>query len=114
MDESLSLAQAVCGGNTGTMCFALLPQPHSSATHTAILQHRRLVEDKAVAILVCLCTVTITFVQHRANMYKQQEKICFFASSVFNPRAFDVHELSLVFSDNVHGGDKRKTSQQCF
>ena len=57
MDESLSLAQAVCGGNSGTMCFALLPQPHSSATHTAILQHRRLVEDKPVAILVCLCTV---------------------------------------------------------
>ena len=25
-----------------------------------------------------------------------------------------MHELSLVYADNVHGGDKRKTSQQCF
>ncbi len=28
-------------------------------------------------------------------------------------RIFDVCEVSLNFKDNVHGGDKRKTSQQC-
>ena len=28
-------------------------------------------------------------------------------------RAFDVNEIALNFSDNQHGGDKRKTSQQC-
>ena len=36
-------------------------------------------------------------------------KLC----NVCEPRAFDVHELSLNFSDSVHAGDKRKTSQQC-
>ena len=55
VDESMGLAQAVCGGNSGTMCFVLLPQPHSSAPHSAILGHRRLVEDRAIASLSSVC-----------------------------------------------------------
>ena len=51
MDESFTLAQAVCGGNAGSMAFVLMPQPHSSCSHTAILAHRRILEDKAVATL---------------------------------------------------------------
>ena len=51
MDESLSLCQAVCGGNSNSMGFILMPQAHSSTSHTAILKNRRLLEDKAVAIL---------------------------------------------------------------
>ena len=51
VDEALTLSQAVCGGNAGTMAFILMPQQHSSCTHTAILAHRRLLEDKAAAIL---------------------------------------------------------------
>ncbi|CAK9013615.1 Uncharacterized protein SCF082_LOCUS12009 [Durusdinium trenchii] len=37
VDESLSLIQVRCGGNSSTLGFALMPQPHSSAAHTAIL-----------------------------------------------------------------------------
>lgn len=51
MDESLSLCQAVCGGNSNSMGFILMPQAHSSTPHTAILKNRRLLEDKALAIL---------------------------------------------------------------
>lgn len=31
-----------------------------------------------------------------------------------NPRSFDLSEVALTFCDSQHGGDKRKTSQQCF
>ena len=51
MDESLSLCQAVCGDNSNSMGFILMPQAHSSTPHTAILKNRRLLEDKALAIL---------------------------------------------------------------
>ena len=51
MDEALNLCQAVCGGNSGSMGFILMPQNHSSTSHSAILSHRRLLEDKAEAIL---------------------------------------------------------------
>ena len=30
-----------------------------------------------------------------------------------DPRAFDVHEVALMFLSSSHQGDKRKTSQQC-
>lgn len=33
------------------MALILLPQPHSSCSHTAILKNRRLLEDKVVAML---------------------------------------------------------------
>ena len=51
VDEALCLVQAICAGNAGSMGFVLMPQPHSSCSHTAILTHRRLLEDKAVATL---------------------------------------------------------------
>lgn len=51
VDETFTLLQAVAGGNSNTMGFVLLPQTHSSCSRTAILAHRRLVEDKAVATL---------------------------------------------------------------
>ena len=54
VDEALSLCQAVCGGNSRSMGFILMPQPHSSAAHSAILSHRRLLEDKATAILAAV------------------------------------------------------------
>ena len=116
VDEAFTLAQAVCGGNAGTMAFVLMPQPHSSCSHTAILAHRRILEDKAVATLdgitfscaclcvcVCVCVCALLF------------SVCLCARVFFcDLRGFDVNEVSLNFSDNVHGNDRRKTSQQCY
>ena len=53
VDESLSLVQAVCGGNSSTLGFVLMPLPHSSAAHTAILNHRRAIENTCIATLEC-------------------------------------------------------------
>ncbi|CAK9111224.1 unnamed protein product [Durusdinium trenchii] len=76
VDESLALVQAICGGNSSTLGFVLMPQPHSSATHTAILAHRRAIENTCIA-------------------------------------SFDLQEISLVYNESTHGGDRRKTNQQC-
>ena len=46
MSRSPSHRQCV-GGNSGSMAFILLPQPHSSTTLTSIYKNRRLLEDKA-------------------------------------------------------------------
>ena len=32
---------------------------------------------------------------------------------VGDPRAFDVHEVAMLFNGSSHQGDRRKTSQQC-
>ena len=31
-----------------------------------------------------------------------------------SPRTLDVYEIAVVYKDSQHGGDRRKTSQQCF
>ena len=91
-----------------------MPQPHSSCSHTAILARRRILEDKAVATLdgitfscaclcVCVCVCALLF------------SVCLCARVFFcDLRGFDVNEVSLNFSDNVLGNDRRKTSQQCY
>ncbi|CAK9106282.1 FO synthase subunit 1 [Durusdinium trenchii] len=52
VDESLALVQAICGGNSSTLGFVLMP-------------------------------------------------------------SFDLQEISLVYNESTHGGDRRKTNQQC-
>jgi len=99
------LIQAVSGGNAGSVGFALLPQNHSSCSHTAILSHRRLLEDKAVAFLDLSACLLVRFLM---------EICCSAGLSFCDLRSFDVFEISLNFSsDGAHGGDKRKTSQMC-
>lgn len=51
IDESASLAQSVCSGNSNSAVFFLLPQPHSSCNLSTVFKHRRLMEDKVIAIL---------------------------------------------------------------
>jgi len=51
VDEALNLVQAVLGGNSRSVGFILMPQAHSSTSHTAILKNRRLLEDKSIATL---------------------------------------------------------------
>ena len=121
VDEALCLVQAICAGNAGSMGFVLMPQPHSSCSHTAILTHRRLLEDKAVATLDGTfwktCQDCILDVKFGMCSFLLGMKVCVCVCSpvaVLVLRAFDVHEISLIYNDNVHGGDRRKTSQQCF
>ncbi|CAK9063846.1 unnamed protein product [Durusdinium trenchii] len=58
------------------MCFACLPQVHSSTSMATVMKNRRLLEDKLFAVM-------------------------------------NSHEISLNYAPPEHGGDRRRTSQQC-
>ena len=49
IDEAVALAQGISMGNQGTVSFWCLPQWHSSSHKNAVLNNRRLLEDKVVA-----------------------------------------------------------------
>ena len=51
IDEAVGLIQSVCAGNSNTMGFIMFPQYHSSTTKNVVIQNRRLLEDKIVAVL---------------------------------------------------------------
>ena len=132
MDESLNLCQAVTGGNSSSMGFILMPQAHSSTTHTAIVKNRRLLEDKALSILGCmiwryleclqcslcmkssLMSVGIFYLRCSLAVASAHKACCVcWKCAPCNPRGFDLHEVALIYNTSSHQGDKRKTSQQC-
>ena len=111
VDEAFTLAQAVCGGNAGTMAFVRC----HNLTPAALTQRfwhaegswrtrpwRRLMASHS-HVRACACV----FVCARSCF------LCVCALVSFL-RGFDVNEVSLNFNDNVHGNDRRKTSQQCY
>ncbi|CAK9064636.1 unnamed protein product, partial [Durusdinium trenchii] len=51
IDEAISLSQAISSGNANTMCFACLPQVHSSTSMATVMKNRRLLEDKLFAVM---------------------------------------------------------------
>ncbi|CAK9076978.1 unnamed protein product [Durusdinium trenchii] len=56
IDEAISLSHAISSGNTNTLCFACLPQIHSSTTTATVMKNRRLLEDK---LLACMGSKTV-------------------------------------------------------
>lgn len=54
LDESLTVMQAVCAGNSHSVGLILLPQRHSSCAFATVMNNRRLLEDKCIANLVCI------------------------------------------------------------
>lgn len=51
IDEAVQLCSAVSSGNPNTLCFACLPQVHSSTSMGTVTKNRRLLEDKLLARL---------------------------------------------------------------
>ena len=46
IDDAVDFAKNICNSNSNAILFCLLPQYHTSLDMMALLQHRRLIEDK--------------------------------------------------------------------
>ena len=58
IDEGIKLASMITAGNDKSMLVVLEPQHHGSMDKHTIVKHRRVLEDKIIACLVCACCPT--------------------------------------------------------
>ena len=100
------------------MSFWLLPQLHASTNRSALMAHRRLLEDKIYEYPSChqpICHyLFVLLVQRNTNQRNNPTNRInpIFISS--SPRTCDIFEVAVNFLDAEHRGDRRKKSQQCY
>ena len=102
VDEAIGLAHTVCSGNPNSLCFLMLPQHHTSTSKATVLKNRRLMEDKVGGRL-----------GHRVELSEE----CVILGEFFGAwgflRVMNTYDIALSYQITQHGGDRRKTSQQC-
>lgn len=113
IDEAIKLASMITAGNDKSILIVLEPQHHGSMDKHTIVKHRRLLEDKIIARLVCVSWSTC--VDLHVLIYMWPCVFWFLCPHwvLTCPRTMDYWEFSINFTDdNPHGNDRRRTSQQ--
>ena len=87
MDEAVEVAKSVCNGDMNACLLALMPVQHSSVSQSTVVEKKRSLEDKLMSPLGTV------------------------SASARVPRALEMHELSVNYTDAGHAGDRRRRHQ---
>ena len=119
VDEAASVALSISNTDASSVLFVLLPTLHSSTDAAVVRRNKRAVEDKLMAFLACTQVMTMITNLIRIDVAVESGVCIVFSCCIIIPifilglRQMELHDVSLMFHDSHHGGDKRKKTQQC-